>query len=478
MTRRGARFVPLVFFVLAAGCGRSCGCLSGEKTYEAIDGKVKVELVRKVVWSGGKVPGPITTFVVRVHTTPPIDHVVPCDHVDLAEDDEGMNVAFRCKGAGEWDVLRLRGGDEHLYDCRAPAGTAAKPAFAKLEPVALVADRILDCDAKNTAPLVRAIAKDAGGEEAVRFVVRVVGMESGGGLSWPDAYLALGDAARARARSEICPAAADVKAPAYRWVRAVRTCPLDADGVVAAADEHFRKGLEPLRGGGARTYDVQAFEWAAALTKDGDAACKALSKLAPDDKRRRHVLSVVARINERCDADAAAKIGAPCSRTIVCDAGLCDADRVAASLAEDVRNARELDGGLRAAGVPLPDTAAAQLGALYAQGAPPKDVVRKNLRFTYAVHPAEGAGCGDDEPTGAPCVCGVSLYDPDVCALPLDGGAYELGTCVIRAVDARKRIEVTRSCGGLRNGCEKVTCCPGLHCDDRPDAGTKECLAD
>ena len=118
--------VPVLLLGIATGCGRSCGCIEGERTYEHLDGKVKVELVRHVVWSGGKIPGPLTSFFVRIGTTPPIEEAVACDHLDLAEDDAGKHVGFRCKGTAEWTVVRLRGGDRRLRECNAPVGTSAK----------------------------------------------------------------------------------------------------------------------------------------------------------------------------------------------------------------------------------------------------------------------------------------------------------------------------------------------------------------
>src|SRR5262245_55174138 len=117
------RALLFAFIFGCTACGRSCGCVEGEKTYETLRGKVNVSLVRKVHWTGGRIPGPLTSFYVHVETTPPFDEPVLCDHVELAEDDAGKNVAFRCDGTAAWTVLRLRGGDRRLVECDAPVGT-------------------------------------------------------------------------------------------------------------------------------------------------------------------------------------------------------------------------------------------------------------------------------------------------------------------------------------------------------------------
>jgi hypothetical protein len=150
---RSARVIT--FMVLAlGGCGRGCGCVEGQTTYESLDGKVKVELVRSVRWGTGHLPGTITSFSVRVHAEEVFDEPVACDHVDLAEDDAGKLVAFRCKGDDQpWTVLRLHGGQRRLRECNAPVGRGAVPAWSGLRPVSASVDRILGCMGNETGRL-------------------------------------------------------------------------------------------------------------------------------------------------------------------------------------------------------------------------------------------------------------------------------------------------------------------------------------
>jgi hypothetical protein len=103
--RRAARILSVVA-LLGLGCGPRCGCAEGDEVLETLDGPVKVELVRQTRWTGGRLPGPISTFYVRVHTNPPFDEWVECHEAELAGDEEGKAVAFRCADAPTWTVLR------------------------------------------------------------------------------------------------------------------------------------------------------------------------------------------------------------------------------------------------------------------------------------------------------------------------------------------------------------------------------------
>jgi hypothetical protein len=171
-----------------------------------------------------------------------------------------------------------------------------------------------------------------------------------------------------------------------------------------------------------------------------------------------------------------AKLGAPCGGSIVCDAGLCDEARTGKLLATSIDEERSMDGGLRTSDLVPEDGPLVELAALYSQGPLPRELAQRNARLAYAITPEEGPNCGDDMPTGAPCVCAMNLVDTNLCALPLDGGTLTLVNCMVRANDPKKRIEVTRSCAGLFSGCEKLTCCPGYQCES-PDGASKRCVS-
>lgn len=133
-----------------------------------------------------------------------------------------------------------------------------------------------------------------------------------------------------------------------------------------------------------------------------------------------------------------------------------------------------MDGGLRTSDLVPEDGPLTELAALRAQGELPKEIVQRNARLAYEVTPKEGPNCGDDVATGDPCVCSYGFGDTDICSLPLDGGSVLRLSCVLRANDVKKRIEVTRSCAPLLSSCEKLTCCPGYECVTT-DAGYARC---
>ena len=144
--RIAALLVPVALLLASSACGRGCSCVRGEKTYETLDGKVKVSLVRNVDWAGTKFPALVPEFTLRIETTPPITHRVRCDHVDMAEDDAGKLVAYRCKGKDPWNLIRLRGGDRYLEECAAPVGTKEKPDWTKVEPLSRSVERVFACE--------------------------------------------------------------------------------------------------------------------------------------------------------------------------------------------------------------------------------------------------------------------------------------------------------------------------------------------
>ena len=109
-----------------------------------------MELVRKDRWTSGRVAGWETEVFIRVATTPPVERRISCSDADLAEDETGKFVAWRCKRSSRksdrsWNVLRLRGKGHAVAECHATVGTGDTPDFEKIEPLGRATERVLDC---------------------------------------------------------------------------------------------------------------------------------------------------------------------------------------------------------------------------------------------------------------------------------------------------------------------------------------------
>jgi hypothetical protein len=492
-------FALLLLGVVPTACGRSCGCVEGEKTYETLDGKVKASLVRKVKWTGGKIPGPLTTFHLHVETTPPFDEPIRgCDHLDLAEDDAGKHIAFRCKGTQSWSVLRLRGGDRRIRECDAPVGdsNSKKPDFTKLEPVRKAADRILNCEDGDvyytTTELTRAISEDDGKDAAALFV---------GDLSQrpvPESYIidpfergldALDGPSRSKAMARLCSAGLGGGGSSEIYLRAALRCSLDSPEAADAgrgAGAMFTKLLRP-DGDKSKTGD-RALYWAAMIgaekipTEIGKAACDAIADATQRQdlkgSRKAIVAAVLGYTKTKCDAVSAFLDGQQptmCTTNIDCDGGLCTEN----DLANDLSSWKESlalngDGGLRTDPF-TPNEERAVLRAAYVRGGGlPKSLVLANARRHYelaGLNDDELAYCSDDKiDAGAHCRC------PDVpdyirCAITSDGGAIprvRYQYCSLRVDDAHKRFDdIKRICEVESAHCDfsSLNCCGGLKCE-------------
>lgn len=488
--RSKRRWLALLFLgFVPTACGRSCGCVDGEKTYETLEGKVNVSLVRKVKWTGGKIPGPVTSFFLHVETTPPFDEPIRgCDHVDMVEDDSGRHIGFRCKGTASWSVLRLRGGDRRIRECDAPIGEGKKPDFTKLESVRKSADRILSCpdiDVYSTnAELTRSIAEDEGAAAAIDFVSQTLASRE-----VPEAFIvdpfdrgldALAPSSRTKAMAQLCEALDDAsgKEGGARYLRAALRCPFDSPNAGRGAVTIFGALLSP-HGDRSKTAE-RALYWAAMIGSEktpaeiGRVACAAATTdLA--GSRRAIVAGVLGQTKTKCDGVVGwLESPALCSSNVDCDGGLCSESELASDTAF-WREALSLnaDGGLRSEPF-TPNEERAVLRAAQVRGGLPKPLVLANARRHYALAGADDESlmpCSDGSlNTGASCRC-PSLPDYVRCAISADGGPiprvrYEY--CSLHVDDAKKRFDdIKRICEseGARCDFSSLYCCGGLACE-------------
>lgn len=477
-----------------AACGRSCGCVEGEKTYERLDGKVEVSLVRKVRWAGGRVGGPLTDFFVRVATTPPFDEPVRgCDHVDLAEDEAGKNVAFRCKGTASWTVLRLRGGDRRLRECDATVGTGRKPTFEKLEPVRSATKRILDCEGSEPMAaieeLVRAVNEDEGEQVAAELVVSLADrplLSSQEKDPWDVALHTLDPGGRERAMTQLCAVLPREQplASSETWVRAAVRCPLDAPGIGAGSLAMLRRqlpdGAEPPVDAGVHLLPApRALVWSALIATEkepaeaGAIACKAAGGGQRHDPRggaKSVVAWILGRTGTSCDAVTPWLTPAPCSPYLDCDGGLCSKAELGADMARWTE-ALALDGGLRAdPNVPASDNDRIAVFAAHARGPLPREIILPNERRRYPFANADAGlpSCSEAQlEVGAPCIC-TEIRGAQRCKVPVSETRVRDGYCAGRFDDAKKRIDdVRRICEpeGATCNWSTILCCDGLRCE-------------
>ena len=477
------------------GCGRSCTCVTGERAYEQLDGKVKVELVRTASGGGKGSFVPTVSFWVRIHTEPSFDVSVACESVDLAEDAAGKNVAFRCRGTTAWTVVRLRRGAEHVEECDAPVGVGSKPDFAALAPVVSIADKIVPClerDGRHQglpddfAMLVRAISEDSGATAAALFVERLVDRPSSDPGSFPDrweqAFAALQPAGRDMLLAKLCVALRTAGASDWRYVRAARTCPLAPDGLIETVAKQrleatFASSKTWTSGLGAFAVEFRSAEWAALLTPPSAApsACRAVSSLPIGDDRLRIANAVIAKHRVRCEEPGRSRIAPRCTPSLLCDAGVCLPDEISARLRNATDAAFQLDAGLRTQD-PLPEDDDNILAAAYAQGPLEPGTTKRLAQLGYAFSPDAGESCMTDIVVGAPCRCpGLEGPSPELCALPTDGGTLTIrSACDVHADANRRTLFVTRACARAGYACGPTACCAPMRCV-RNDAGIAVC---
>ncbi|HSO32232.1 MAG TPA: hypothetical protein VLT33_06950, partial [Labilithrix sp.] len=484
--------IPALALVLGAmGCGRGCTCLSGEKTYEHLDGPVKVELVRKTHWTSSRFPGPISKFVIRVHTVPPFDEPTACEKVDLAEDDAAKNVAFRCDKTGEWTVLRLRGKDRHIRECKPPVGTGSKPSFGALATVVDAAAQLLDCAespdvgerGERSAEIVRSVREEGGSAAATALVVSA-SARSGAfapdrrGDSWESMLEALTPPERATALARLCEGLVRAETAPAAYLHAIRWCALDdVQGTGDAALARLRAMLR----GGAELGNLE-LRWIAALAsrarpiEAGDLACTSGRDLrAPGAEV---LIALIARARTRCPAVTAALTPPPCSERIDCDGGLCTAielnPQIDAWVRSSVTGDRD-DAGARDLQLYPLERDRALLAAAYAQGPLPRALALPNARRRYALAQDAGPSCGEAElAEGAPCTC-EQVTDWARCGAAVDEKRFTAGSCDVQIDDAKRRLDARHVCAHDQAPCgSSQPCCPGLACA-RHDGSALKC---
>ena len=481
-----ARTLVAVLALASAGCGRSCGCVDGQTKYETLDGKVKVTLIRDVHWAGGKIPGPLTRFFLHIETTPPFDETIECDHVELAEDDAGKNIAYRCKDK-TWTVLRLRGGTRRIKECDAPVGTGKKPELAKLEPVSQIVDRVLACASsspesalrRETKELVRAVREDDGNEAAIKLALTLSAREQWYGAfdAWHGALDALDDKDRTRVMKELCGAlTAKDAAPPAQYVRAARLCALDPPEVAEGA-------LNVLRARLGRKYPEnedqahagvweRSLLWAAIVatekrpTAAGALACAAADK--PSALNDAIVGTILGRTSTACEAVKSWPV--PCGLMLDCEDHLCTHaellgetsvwhDLVTAA-PEKQREEPAFVGGPR---ITLFATYASYPGSPL----PPAIAIPNARRFYPLADPGEDRPwCHKATDAGTPCRCN-DLHFLARCELPETETRLKYAGCSVHFDDVHRKIDdVTSTCEPEGSKCNfsSIICCAGLRC--------------
>lgn len=481
-------FVIASLLLATSACGRGCTCFSGEKTYESLDGKVKVTLVRKTHWAGGKVPGPISDFFVRVDTEPPFDEEVGCDHIDMAEDKEGKNVAFRCKGKPVWTVLRLRGGDRRIRECNAPVGTDKKPKFEALEPIKVAARHILECERVRPSyqleQVIRALVEDSGPDPAIDLLMELSAKTLASPSAfdaWDSGRNALDKAAHAKLMTKLCTTLTKTQdLPSYQtYVRAALRCPIDSPAIADGALAMFKKSIAdasiPTKEPDPSSAAHRAAAFSATLALPHPKEAGAIACDAAPKGPRGIIGGVLAITKTPClaiDAWLTPDGGTPlCNEVLDCgDAGLCKAADLAPSV-EGISKLRELpgDGGLRDE-VLFGDDQRLQLAAAYVKGPLPPMLLLANQRRNYTFEQGDAGSsttaCDDDNlDAGAPCKCNF-YNDWYRCALEKNAKEVRHEYCAFRVDDQRHQFTNVRRMCEL-DTCDSINhrCCGGLRCD-------------
>lgn len=480
-------------FAVSACCGRGCGFREGEKSYEKHTGSVNATLVRKTTYKGGgtKVPLPISmsTFVVRVETTPPIEEPVPCEKVVFADDGKGKTLAFRCVDKTEWRVLRLRGGGRYLSECAAPIGTADpnRPDFSKLTSLTVAAPR-LDACATPPAWIAKAIHDDDG--EAPALAVVDAWASARRDADWAAGARALPAAATEKAIATLCESLLPTGPgpTADRFLVGVGRCKLDDPRIGETALAQLRTVLADLAqadypsDSGDR---ANAVRWALAIAlrhrpaETGALACASLA--TPPGKSfdaavTTALLTALGRSKTRCDKLAPLMTWPPCGSDVECGNDLCDAT----ALAKDTENwllptsaeTEPLRGSPRTPPAE-PSAGRALLFALRVNGPLPRAVTLAFARRRYPVAPSPSGApaCTRGTPPSVPCTCPTDLKGSSaICNVDPATQRAEHGRCTFHVDDVKKRIDDVRSmCRAADASCDADIddCCLGLVC--RPD---------
>jgi hypothetical protein len=420
------------------GCGRGCTCIGGKTKFESLDGKVKVTLVRDSHWATGKVPGVISNFHLHVETKPPFDFKVACQKVELAEDDAGKNIAYRCDDKKTWSVLRLRGGDHHVHDCDA----LTEPDFKQLKPIAAVVDHLLDCKS-SAKEVVRAVREDGGDAAATVFAMSARPLSES---AWPG-FDALDESEQRAAEKLLCKSA---KEPAS-YARAAQRCPVDGDAAIKFLEAELSAPHSGKKPDGSMDFGTEPRDWERALlwasmiasekrpADAGAIACRAVKSLygATDVGRRRALaLAIVGRTKTACPAIT--MWPAPCGKELDCDERLCTADELAKNfVAWDLGERKEPE---------FPDAHRMALLAAYANGPLPKEITLPNARRWYTVEETKLPSCKETMDAGTGCSCPDLHHEFLACTVAVTSKELTAGLCSARFDDESKQIvEVKRS---------------------------------
>lgn len=471
--------------------------MAGETTYEHIDGPVRVTLVRKVRWSGGRIPTPDAQFYLRVGTTPPVEHPIDCTNARFAADEKGKLVAWRCSDAEDrrWSLLRLRGGGEAVVECRATIGTGDAPDFGGVEPLGRAIPRILGCLPYEAGPpeqvwttLARSLEEDEGPDSAAELFLATASRAHptmDGRDAWATALGASSRAVAQRVRARLCPLLAQADLPMQVFARAMETCmPVEPAAVEAALVQLPRLLVRPLPPSSAdpsaparadagildtegraapgdplRASHVRALLWAARVAlvgapkRAGQAVCDVLPSVpevleyAPGYTKPRNVAAtVLAGSGVRCDAARAWLDPPPCGEGAVKDGRLLPREDVSKVVDAWARGDARTDGGAPRDISELPDLVLTRLGIAYTFGALSPEIVIRNARLGYAFDDAgaDAPSCdGPELDAGAACACTESLSSWS-CATPAAMTEVTLGACRVHVDDARRLFTHTR----------------------------------
>lgn len=467
-------------------CGRGHSWFSGETTYEHLGGKVAVELIRKTDWSGGKFGLPQSRFSVRVHTEPPFDEPTVCERVELAEDQSGMNVAFRCSGTTEWDVLRLRGNGRHIRECQPPVGTSAKPDFAALRSLVDIAPKLLDCAESSessqyflkftrSAEVVTSVREEAGSGAAIALVLSAVARSAAFDLSrkedsWEAMFAALTMSERASALPKVCENLVHEDTEPLAYLHALRWCSLGNEEVLGSvALVRLQRWLHKSK---EEPVLSSYLDWIARLasrahpTAAGEIACASGKSLFVGfgNPAAKLLVTLIARARIHCSALVAAPRQVPCARRgFDCDGGLCPAAELTNELAAWARDLNEVDdaGARNLRFEESLDDDRVVLAAAYAQGPLPREILIPNARRLYEISDAEPPCENSELAEDTPC-----RWSPGetLCTVPIDTHEVLMNSCKIRIDDVHRKLEAVHRCSHDQSPCRDVSCCPGLKC--------------
>jgi hypothetical protein len=491
--RRRSRALALGLLLTVSACSRDCGCISGDKSYESLDGKVKVELVRRVHWSGNHmVAAPSSRFLLRVHTTPPIEHPVGCSHVDMAENEAGTLVAYRCRDGKAWTVLRLRGGSRCLVECEAPVGEGDGPDFAALPALRDSVDRILECaenqydEGEVWGELVRSMAEEDGAAAAAKLAVRL--FEAPPPKLRDDPWVAIIETlepdAAAQVKRAVCAKLADAETSDLSYERAGEICPHAGTPIANEALRRFTAALTEKK------EITTAQRWAASIAirndpkRAGEVGCASLGKLnMANETASRFALGAIAIGETRCEGLWSAQAWDSCSSGFDCGDGLCTAEVTKRVLDEWIRSVRTVivegkDKIEERSPIVPPDYVIALLGAGYAQGELPREMVLRNARLRYRLPDPGGPSCTEDLPSGTPCEC-KRFDETKLCRFKASDREGTLGRCHFRFDDGQEKIvDMRRQCQSKGEICRyRSECCPGLDCGVPPGTQVSQCHA-